>query len=218
VSRLALSGARSRTRPRPRLRSRLWPRAGRAAGAGAALAGLLAAGLLAAACAEPGQDTGSAGEPVPGLAGEPVLITGSSVGCLVLDATVDEVARDCRVVGDTTLYLEGMPQQALRVDVGGDTALAEIVEERVWRISVSSPGPVTVDSVGVGTPLSRLAAMPDPRISAGEGRYFLTTPAHCGLSFGIRGLPFGAGPWSAEELAAMPDSVRVERILITGGC
>jgi hypothetical protein len=184
--------------------------------AGVALATL----LLAASCGEPGREPGPdpAGERGAGLPDQPVLITGSSVGCLELNATVDDVARDCQAVADTTLYLEGMPQQALRVDVGGDTALAEIVEGRVWRISVLGPGPVTADSVGVGSPLSRLATYHDPRISAGEGHYFLTTPAHCGLSFGLHGLPFGAGPWSTEELAAMPDSVRVERILITGVC
>lgn len=202
--------------------------------AGAALAIVLASVL--AACAGPGQEPGpdTSGEPgrdtsgEPGRdhagergqdhAGQPVLITTSSVGCLELDATVAEAARDCQVVADTTIHLEGMPQRALWVDVGAGRVLAEIVEDRVWRISVAEAGPVTADSVGVGTPLRDLVAYPDPRISAGEGQYFLTTPAQCGLSFGIRGLPFGEGPWSAEEMAAMPDSVRVDRILVTGVC
>lgn len=149
---------------------------------------------------------------------EAVLITTSSVGCLELDATVTAVQRECRVVADTTIHLEGMPQRALRVDVGAGTVLAEIVDDRVWRITVRTPGPVTGDSVGVGTPVPHLADYPDVRVVSGEGRYFLMTPVHCGLSFGIEGVPFGEGPSTPAELRALPDRVRVERILVTGSC
>jgi hypothetical protein len=119
-------------------------------------------------------------------------------------------------VGDTTLMLEGEPQPALRVALGGDTIVAEVVEGRVWRIRVTSPGPATSDSLRVGTPVRRLAELPGVILAAGEGRYYAISPAHCGLSFGVEGLPFRARPWTVAELAATPDSVRVGEILVTG--
>jgi CubicO group peptidase (beta-lactamase class C family) len=146
------------------------------------------------------------------------VITGTGVGCLRMGATAEAVRDACPVVRDTTIVLEGMAQEALRVDVGGSGAIAEIVGDRVWRISVLDAGPVTSDSIGVGTALARLAEDPGIRVYAGEGRYFAVLPERCGLSFELDGLPFGRPTWSLDQLRAAPEGARVSRVLIVEGC
>ncbi len=183
---------------------------------------LLLAGL--AACAGP---DARSGEPVTadtvGAASgsappDGPLITGTGVGCVRIGAPVEDVRRECDVVGDTTLHLEGQPQPALQVALEGDTVIAEAVDDRIWRIRIVSPGLSTADSLHVGTPVRDLADLPDAMVSWGEGQSFLIAPSHCGLSFAIDGLPYRAQPWTAEELASLEDSVRISMILITGGC
>lgn len=135
---------------------------------------------------------------------------------------VDSVRARCTVVGDTVLRLEGQEQPAIRVALGGDTVLIEIVDGRVWRMTVRSPGLRTADSTGVGTPIRTLVADSGAIVARGDGGQYVLSPAHCGLSFEIAGLPARrAEPgrtWTARELATMPDSVRVGEVLVTGAC
>lgn len=133
---------------------------------------------------------------------------------------MDSVRARCAVVGDTVLRLEGQDQPAIRVALGADTVLIEIVDGRVWRITVRSPGLHTADSIGIGTPARRLADS-GAIIARGEGGHYILSPEHCGLSFEIAGLPARDEPWrswTTRELAAMPDSVRVGELLVTGMC
>lgn len=145
-------------------------------------------------------------------------ITGAAVGGLRIHDPVDRVRRECDVVGDTTLMLEGMAQPALLVDLAGDTVVAEIVEDRVWRITVGAPGLATTGSLRVGAPARRVAEREDAAIGAGEGRYFVMAPSLCGLSFEIGGPAPRPGGWTVAELRSAPDDVRISRILVTGGC
>lgn len=145
-------------------------------------------------------------------------ITGAGVGCLRMGAPSGAVRDACPAARDTTILLEGTAQEALLVDVGGSDALAEIVDDRVWRISVLEAGPTTSDALGVGTPLARLAEDPGIRVLAGEGRYFALVPEHCGLSFELEGLPFGRPSWTLEQIRSAPEGARVSRVLIVEGC
>lgn len=191
--------------------------------------------LLGAACSSVGDDP----IPTPGTPGgeeapaapapveEPPLppaddlvvrITNASVGCLEIGATPEAVRDACGSVRDTTLAIEGMEQPALIATVNGSTALVEIVDGVVWRITVTDPGVATEEGIGVGTRASRLAGMADARVNTGEGQYFVTVPALCGLSFGLEGVPFDASPPTIEELRASPESVRVSEVLVLGAC
>lgn len=165
----------------------------------------LASGLLVV--------VGCAGEPSPSFA----AIGDSAVGCLEIGAPREAVERACGSVTDTTIHLEGMVQQAAWVAVGQGRALAEMVDGVVWRIRVDDPALATADSIRVGTAARRLAGLPGVRVLHGEGT-FVRTDAHCGKSFQIQGLPSAPGEWSGEDLAALPDSVLVVRILVLGGC
>lgn len=178
--------------------------------------------LALAACADaPPRAEGRAatanaeGEELPCTSGKEPMLTGAAVGGIAIRDDAEDVRRRCPVVGDTTLMLEGEPQPAMRIALGGDTIVAEVVEGRIWRIRVTSPGLTTSDSLHVGTPVRRLAALPGAALAFGEGQ-FIVSPAHCGLSFGIEGLPFRTRPWTTAELATMPDRVRVGTILVTG--
>lgn len=135
-----------------------------------------------------------------------------------IGATEASVRERCVVVADTSLTLEGTAQLAILVEVGSDTVLAEIVESRVWRIRVRSAGLRTADSVGVGTPARQLLAAPDAAVIWGEGDHFIVSPAYCGLSFQLAGLPPRASPWTTAEVRELPESVRVGQVLVVGGC
>lgn len=172
-----------------------------------------------------GGDTLPAARPTPpsgsdagaDLACAATQITGDSVGPLRIGLTVDAVRQRCRVVRDMTVEgAEGMPTRLIAVLLGRDTVDAEIVEDRVWRIPVTSPRLQTADGIGVGTPLARLLEVPDVRPAMGEGMYVLT-PAHCGLSFQLEN-PDGPLPpaTTVAQLRALPAGVRVSRILVTG--
>jgi len=145
------------------------------------------------------------------------MVGDSAVGCLEIGATREAVERACGPVTDTTIHLEGMAQEAAWVRVGQRRALAEIADGAVWRIQVVDPVLATADSIRVGTAARRLATLPGVRVLRGEGT-FVGTDAHCGKSFQIRGLPPEPLEWSPANLAALPDSVRVVRILVFGRC
>lgn len=154
----------------------------------------------------------------PCTSGSAPMLTGAAVGGVAIHDDAESARRRCTVVGDTTLMLEGEPQAAMRLAFRRDTIIAEVVEGRIGRIRVTSPGLATSDSLRVGTPVRRLEELPGTALLAGEGRYFVIAPAHCGLSFGLEGVPFRARPWTTGELPSLPDSVRVGEILVTGMC
>ena len=96
------------------------------------------------------------------------------------------------------------------VVTGSVNTTAAIVDGRVWRIYVASPSFRTTDSLGVGSLVRDLRGT-EARLARGEGTFVLRRD-HCGLSFQLgRGVP----P-VAQTLDAVPDSVRVERVLVIG--
>ena len=147
-------------------------------------------------------------------------VTDEGIGKLTIGASVDSVRRSCNVVRDTTqLGAEGMPSRTLTVALSSDTVVAEIVNGRVWRIVVTSPRLQTHDSLAPGIPIARVLALDDPRGLVGEGRLFVASPDHCGLSFGsshmIARVPTGR-IGKATLVAGLPKSATVREILIVG--
>lgn len=149
-------------------------------------------------------------------------LEGGAVGTIAVGTPAEDLRSRCTVIRDTTLNLEGEPQPALLVELGSDTVIAEIVSGMVWRLRVLTPGLRTADSIGIGTPAARLAERPGVTMATGEGRHFLLMPEHCGLSFGIRGLPDRATDrsrsWTVERIRDLPDTVRIGGILVTDLC
>jgi hypothetical protein len=189
-----------------------------------AIAGCL---LLACGRGEPkasprAADSATAQSPAP----TPILrecsgttISDSALGEVRLGQTVADVSARCTVVRDTTaLRGEGQSARVIDVVVGPDTVEAEVVNDRVWRIGIVSPAFRTADSLGVGTRLPVLLAQPGARPLSGEGRVFVTTQSHCGLSFQLSIADTGraAGRWTVDELRRLPDVIAVTRVLVIG--
>ncbi|HEX6533441.1 MAG TPA: hypothetical protein VF041_02520 [Gemmatimonadaceae bacterium] len=188
--------------------------------------------LASAACtgrsdSAPARDSAS---PPPAKAAErdcgvtpSTALTGEGIGELRVGRPVDEVARWCHVLRDTTERREeGQPVRVVTVELGRDTIEAEAVDGRVWRLAVEHTAFRTTDSLGVGTPLARLLELPDVHGASGEGAVFALSPRHCGLSFRLSdgGSRTPRGGWTAGALRALPPRTRVTEVLVIGraGC
>jgi hypothetical protein len=150
--------------------------------------------------------------------GEPV-VRDEGVGELQIGAPVDSISARCLVLRDTTaIGAEGMPARKLAVFLPPDTVEAEVVNSRIWRLSIVSPHFRTTDSLGVGTPLSRLLKLRNPRGMTGEGKFFVASPDHCGMSFRLANAGPGAqrGDLDQAGLNRLPKSATVSEILVFG--
>lgn len=146
-------------------------------------------------------------------------LSDSALGEVRIGRTVGEVAARCTIVRDTTApRSEGELARVIDVAVGGDTVEAEVVEDRIWRIQIVSPAFRTADSLGVGTPLSVLLAQEGLSPLSGEGRVFVKTASHCGLSFQLSVPDTGAaaGRWTVADLRRLPAVTEVARVLVIG--
>ena len=146
-------------------------------------------------------------------------ITGAGLGDLRIGMSVASVHSVCRVVGDATrLASEGQTARFLAVEFPRDTVDAEVVDGEVWRIEVVSPSFRTADSLGVGTPLSRLLELRDARGITGEGQLFVISPVHCGLSFRLsdNGSSARSQKWDRAGLSRLPSGTVVNKVLIVG--
>lgn len=135
------------------------------------------------------------------------------MGALRIGAHVEDLRRRCLVLADTQLASgnEGMPERRLTVVVRSVSSIASIVGDRVWRIEIASPRLRTSDSLGVGSTVGQLRASPG-RLAMGERGAYLVRSDHCGLSFQLRQRP--DRPY--EALATIPDSTRVNLVLVVG--
>jgi len=170
------------------------------------------------AVSQPSSAAPSTSAPRPSVCGDAV-ITGEGIGELRIGTTVESVRQKCNVLRDTTALIdEGGPARILTVALSRDTVEAQIHEGRVWRIAVHSPRLQTADSLGVGTTLGRLLRLRNPRGMTGEGKYFVASPDHCGMSFRLANA--GLGAWRGDQdsagLARLPKSAVVSEVLVFG--
>jgi hypothetical protein len=167
--------------------------------------------------ASAGTTTSASTRPTPsplpscGVSGGTTL-TGSGIGALRIGVSAAQIRSRCMVLSEDTAAPgpEGQKEHRLIVVTGSVNTTATLVNNRVWRLQVASPVFRTADSLGVGTQVSELRG-PNARLARGEGTYVLRRD-HCGLSFQLgRGVPA-----TAQTLEAVPDSVRVSRVLVIG--
>lgn len=139
-------------------------------------------------------------------------LSGDGIGSLRVGAPVEDVARSCRILRDTTvLGTEGQRERIILVDVGRDSIAAVVSADRIWRVHVQSPAFRTSDSLGVGTPVGAFRRR-GPQILIGEGNVFLRLPSHCGLSFRLRDVAAGR----ASSVDQLPDGAVVDEVLAIG--
>jgi hypothetical protein len=173
--------------------------------------------------AQPGSSAPPVAAPAPSVAastcGDDETLTDEGIGHLRIASTVEAVGLNCNIVRDTTaIGAEGMPARKLLVALSRDTVEAEVVSGRVWRIAVASPQLRTADSLGVGTTKARLLQLTKPRLMTGEGKLFVASPDHCGMSFRLTNVGRDAlrGTRDRVGLARLPDSAMVSEVLIFG--
>lgn len=146
-------------------------------------------------------------------------ITGDGIGPIRIGAKVDSIKKMCGVLRDTTqLGGEGMMERRVTIALPAGQLYAEIVDGRVWRLDIRSAGFRTTDSLGVGSSLAELLRRKEPKPAAGEGIVVVMLGDHCGMSFVLAG-GFESGvfrKWTGDELAKLPASMKVERVLVFG--
>jgi hypothetical protein len=162
----------------------------------------------------PGASTASSETPACGAA----VVGEEGIGQLRIGTTVESLRQKCDAVRDTTVMgAEGMPARKIAVAFPRDTVEAEIVDGRVWRIAITTPGLRTADAIGVGTTIGRLRQLPNPHGMTGEGGYFVASPQHCGMSFRLSGAgPRARGDLDRAGLFTLPEMSVVSEILVFG--
>lgn len=129
----------------------------------------------------------------------------------------ESVKAVCQVAFDTIRPgIEGDSERVMMVAFPPNGVEAEILADTVWRLNVRTPGIRTTDSVGVGSTLSTLLPRGDAIGLIGEGIFVVVYRDRCGMSFVLSGgIPPGRPRvWSARELATLPPSTKVERIMV----
>ena len=145
------------------------------------------------------------------------VIRPEGIGELKLGMRADSVKAICRVAFDTIRPgPEGESQRVMLVAFPPSAVEAEIVNDTVWRLDITTHEIQTTDSIGVGTPLRKLLERGDAQGLIGEGNFVLVYRNRCGLSFVMRGgIPPGRPhTWTKKELAQLPPEIPVERIMV----
>ena len=152
-----------------------------------------------------------------GVTGLPV-ITDDGVGELKEGLSVADVKTRCDVLSDSEeLGTEGMRERVLVVGIDGETVRAIVNDDRIFRIEISSPRFATTDSLGVDTPLSRIARKRGARFFPGEGGVYGFVDDHCALSFrfSVPLRPPRGGGWTAQSIDSAHGDAAVDRVLVT---
>ena len=153
-----------------------------------------------------------------GISGQPIL-TDEGVGELKVGRSVTDINQLCEVVTDGQQQgPEGMMERVLAVRVAGEIVPTTIVNDKVWRVSVTTPVIRTADSLGIDTPLQKIAAMSGAQFFPGEDGVYAFVADHCALSFrfSLPLRPPKGGQWTASAIAKEHGDAVVDRVLLTG--
>jgi hypothetical protein len=163
------------------------------------------------------RDSARGGTKSCGVAGKPVL-TEQGIGELKQGRRVSEVRELCDVISDARERgVEGMMERVLVTRIAGEPVRSIVTDDRIWRIEVTSPRFKTADSLGVDTPLERIARRSGSQFFPGEGGVYGFVPDHCGLSFrfSIPLRPPKGGQWTSAAIEKAHGDAAVDRVLIT---
>ncbi|HET9425884.1 MAG TPA: hypothetical protein VFO55_10970 [Gemmatimonadaceae bacterium] len=120
------------------------------------------------------------GIPACGIAPES-RVSEDGLGLLRIGVSLDAIRGSCAIVSEQS-GSETEPATA-RVDLGRDTALVELKQGRINRITLHHQAYRTSDSLGVGTHVSTLMRLREA-VGVTEGnRLYAVSPAYCGLRF-----------------------------------
>ena len=148
------------------------------------------------------------------IASDDALLTGDSVGPAIVGVARSALSPRIKVIRDTIEEgMEGIPETIAILLVAGDTIRAAIDSGRIYRFSVTSARFRTADSLGTGTPLSRLLSEPGIYAMTGEGAVFVWSANRCGLGFRLWDPSADREmAWDPGGLGDAPDSVGVAQL------
>ena len=141
------------------------------------------------------------------------------IGVLQVGAPVELLGERCRLVKDTVVTgVEGMPGRHLYIVILGDTVVAEVEQDTVWRVRLTTERFRTGDSLGVGTAAADLTSREGARALVGEGEIYLTIEEACGVSFRLDGVSYSnvaSAPSPESAVRLVPDTSIVDLVLLT---
>jgi hypothetical protein len=149
--------------------------------------------------------------------GESPRLDEDGIGYLRHGREVSEISRLCDVISDTGQRGPGgTMERVVVVRLAGETLRAIIANERVSRIEINSPRFRTADSLGVDTPLRRIARMRGAQFAPGEDAVYGFSPEHCGLSFrfSVPLRPPAGGQWTTALIEAEHGDAAVNRVIV----
>jgi len=153
----------------------------------------------------------------------PATVTDSGVGNAVVGHLVRDIARTCRVLSDTMRpWREGPEVRVLEISLGRDTASVMVENDRVSLVGIFPPSTLrTSDSLGLGSTLDRLLQLHGATGTFYEGRLFVRSPRHCGITFAVQpdGLDVDSirPEWTEAQLRTLSPTAPVVELLV-GGC
>jgi hypothetical protein len=127
------------------------------------------------------------------------------------------VKRLCDVLSDgAEPGSEGQTERVISVRTGTETVAATVVDDKVFRIDLRTPRFRTADSLGVDTPLHRIAKMRGAQFAPGEDGVYGFVADHCGLSFrfSLPLRPPRGGQWTASSIDRDHGDAVVDRVLV----
>jgi len=151
-----------------------------------------------------------------GIDGTP-LLADEGIGELKQGRPVVEVTALCEVMSDSQQRgAEGMMERVLVVRIADELVRAVVAGDRIFRIEINTPRFRTPDSLGVDTPLKRIAAMRGAQFAPGEDGVYGFSPSHCGLSFrfALPLRPPAGGQWTAASISQRHGDAAVNRVIV----
>jgi hypothetical protein len=144
-------------------------------------------------------------------------LTDEGIGDLKPGRPVAEVKRLCNVTSDSRQRgAEGQMERVIVIGIDAEVIPAEVVDDRVWRIAVTTSRFTTSDSLGVDTPLRRIAHTRGAQFAPGEDAVYGFVAAHCGLSFrfSLPMRPPAGGQWTVVAIDRDHGDAVVDRVLV----
>ena len=145
------------------------------------------------------------------------MLSDDGIGELKPGSRVRDVKNLCDVLADTVQQSsEGTAEHVLVVSIGGDVVQASVDNDRIRRIEITSALYRTRDSLGVDTPLHRIARARGAKFLPGEDGVYGFTADHCGLSFrfSVPLRPPSARDWTAQAIDSAHGDATVDRVLV----
>lgn len=131
-----------------------------------------------------GGDTTRMGvDPGPGIPACGILpesrVSEDGLGLLRIGMTLEAVRGGCAVISERTTDSVGLA----RIDLGRDTAIVDLKNGMIRRITLTHQAYRTSDSLGVGTHIATLLRLREATAITENERLYAVSPASCGLRF-----------------------------------